>query len=93
MKLTVEPPRRGVHDVVHKVAAVGSRSVDSASSFIKTYAAGDSGIKPYGSYDEVYADPVRALFTLPSNGLFICLHIARMSTPFTSVRGLNIVRD
>ncbi len=50
--------RRDVHDVVHKVAAVGSRSVASAEKFISTVAGGDKAIKAYGTYEEVYADKV-----------------------------------
>ncbi|KAJ7695109.1 NAD(P)-binding protein [Mycena rosella] len=54
--LLVDPKTRDVHDVVHKVVAVGSRSVDKAQEFIATNAAGDTSIKAYGSYEEVYAD-------------------------------------
>ena len=43
---------------MHKVAAVGSRSVDSAQNFINTVAEGDKSIKAYGSYEQVYADKV-----------------------------------
>jgi predicted dehydrogenase len=52
----VDPKTRDVHDLVHKVTAVGSRNVDSAEKFIAQYASGDSSIKAYGSYGEVYAD-------------------------------------
>ncbi|GJE90972.1 Gfo/Idh/MocA family oxidoreductase [Phanerochaete sordida] len=52
----MDPATRDVHDVKHVVTAVGSRNVDSAKKFIETYAKGDSGIKAYGTYDEVYAD-------------------------------------
>ncbi len=51
--------RRGVEDVVHKVAAVGSRTVAKAKEFIATVAGGDETIKAYGSYAEVYADNVQ----------------------------------
>ena len=44
-------------DVVHEIAAVGSRSVEKAASFIKDNKLGEQA-KPYGSYAEVYADPV-----------------------------------
>ncbi|KAJ8694783.1 hypothetical protein PTI98_007433 [Pleurotus ostreatus] len=54
--LLVDPKTRGVEDVVHKVAAVGSRTVDKAKEFIATVAGGDETIKAYGSYAEVYAD-------------------------------------
>lgn len=49
---------RDVHDVVHKVTAVGSRSVHSAVQFIAEHANGDPSIKAHGSYAEVYADNV-----------------------------------
>lgn len=49
---------RGVHDVTHKVTAVGSRSSESAQKFIKDVAGGDESIKAYGSYKEVFADEV-----------------------------------
>ncbi|KAJ7460599.1 hypothetical protein FB451DRAFT_496276 [Mycena latifolia] len=54
--LLVDPKTRDVHDVIHKVAAVGSRSVEKAQEFIATSAGGDTSIKAYGSYEEVYAD-------------------------------------
>jgi hypothetical protein len=49
--------RRDVHDVVHKIAAVGSRSVEKAQQFIDEVVK-DKETKPYGTYDEVYQDPV-----------------------------------
>ncbi|KIJ62022.1 hypothetical protein HYDPIDRAFT_176771 [Hydnomerulius pinastri MD-312] len=52
----VDPKTRDVQDVGHKVTAVGSRNVDSATKFIAQYANGDSSIKAYGSYAEVFAD-------------------------------------
>ena len=55
---TIFSDRRGVHDVTHKLTAVGSRSIDSAQQFIKELAGGDSTIRAYGSYDEVFADKV-----------------------------------
>ncbi|KAK7031406.1 NAD(P)-binding protein [Favolaschia claudopus] len=55
--LLIDPKTRNVDDVVHKVVAVGSRKVETAQEFIKTNAGGDSSIKAYGTYDEVYADP------------------------------------
>ncbi|CAK9785857.1 NAD(P)-binding protein [Cutaneotrichosporon oleaginosum] len=67
--LLVDPTTRNVHDVAHKIAAVGSRSVASAQAFIdklKSFSGPSSwgvqhggldGATPYGSYDEVYADP------------------------------------
>ncbi|KAJ3745358.1 hypothetical protein DFH05DRAFT_1534630 [Lentinula detonsa] len=56
--LLVDPKTRNVDDVVHKVAAVGSRSVDKAQQFIDTSLGGDKSIKAYGSYAEVYKDAV-----------------------------------
>lgn len=51
--------RRGVHDVVHKVTAVGSRGIESASAFVNELIdAGHAPVKAYGSYAEVYSDPV-----------------------------------
>lgn len=50
---------RDVHDIIHKVAAVGSRSVEKAQEFIDTVAGGNKLTKAYGSYEEVYADKVR----------------------------------
>lgn len=44
-------------DVVHKVVAVGSRSMTTAQEFID--AIGDTSIKAFGTYEEVYADKVR----------------------------------
>ena len=48
-------------DVVHKVTAVGSRSVAKAREFIGSSAHGDTSIKTYGTYEEVYADKVGVL--------------------------------
>ena len=66
--LVLPPETRGVSDVVHAVAAVGSRSVDKAKEFIQkncpegasAQKAGLSTVKPVarGSYAEVYSDPV-----------------------------------
>ncbi|GMK54879.1 hypothetical protein CspeluHIS016_0114650 [Cutaneotrichosporon spelunceum] len=67
--LLVDPATRGVTEVAHKIAAVGSRSIPSAQAFIDKLKAApgvsswgvESGAlddaKAYGSYDEVYADP------------------------------------
>jgi len=54
--ILISPTTRDVNDLVHKITAVGSRAVKSAQEFINAYASGDSSIKAYGSYDEVYAD-------------------------------------
>ncbi len=55
--------RRDVHDVVYKIAAVGSISVASAEKFIATVAGGDKAIKAYGTYEEVYTDKVCQLLS------------------------------
>ncbi len=47
-----------MQDVVHEVIAVGSRSVESANKFIQEHAPGNPNIRAYGTYNEVYADPV-----------------------------------
>ncbi|KAF9006004.1 NAD(P)-binding protein [Cyathus striatus] len=54
--LLIDPKTRDVHDVVHKVVAVGSRSVAKAQEFIDKVAGGEKSIKPYGTYEELYAD-------------------------------------
>ena len=53
-----QPARRNVHDVQHKIVAVGSRNVDNAKRFIQEYAKGDANVKAYGSYQDVSSDPV-----------------------------------
>ncbi|KAF4610701.1 hypothetical protein D9613_006915 [Agrocybe pediades] len=50
--LLVDPKTRGVDDVVHKVASVGSRSVEKAQEFINRLAGGDKSIKAFGTYEE-----------------------------------------
>ncbi|KAJ6485867.1 NAD(P)-binding protein [Mycena sanguinolenta] len=54
--LLIDPKTRDVHDVVHKVIAVGSRKIETAQEFIVANAGGDKSIKAYGTYEEVYAD-------------------------------------
>ncbi|GLB41756.1 putative oxidoreductase family, NAD-binding Rossmann fold [Lyophyllum shimeji] len=54
--LLVDPKTRGVHDILHKVVAVGSRSIEKAQNFIDTIVGGDKSVKAYGSYREVYDD-------------------------------------
>lgn len=46
-----------MHDIVHKVVAVGSRNTRKAQDFVEENAGGDESIKAYGTYAEVYADP------------------------------------
>ncbi len=48
---------------MHKVAAIGSRSVASAEKFISTVAGGDKAIIAYGTYEEVYTDKVCQLLS------------------------------
>ncbi|KAK9458166.1 hypothetical protein V1511DRAFT_491920 [Dipodascopsis uninucleata] len=55
--LLIDPMTRGVADIVHMPVAVASRSKEKAEEFIKANAPGVSGIKAYGSYAELYADP------------------------------------
>ncbi|SCU87292.1 LADA_0E03114g1_1 [Lachancea dasiensis] len=55
--LLTDPHTRNVHDVKHEIAAVASStSVEKARSFIKRIN-GPPTIKPYGSYEELAADP------------------------------------
>ena len=68
---------RDVHDVVHKVTAVGSRSVHSAVQFITEHANGDPSIKAYGSYAEVYADNVSSYFRLVVRNTLVHKEIAK----------------
>jgi len=58
--LLLDPSTRGVTDVQHVVAAVGSSSsVDKAKEFIRDYigAEYEQMCRAYGSYDELLADP------------------------------------
>lgn len=50
-----------MEDVVHRVAAVGSRHAATAQEFIDKFGRGDKSIKAYGTYEEVYADKVGIL--------------------------------
>ncbi|KAF9069752.1 hypothetical protein BDP27DRAFT_1324912 [Rhodocollybia butyracea] len=53
--LLIDPNTRNVQDVIHKITAVGSRSIEKAREFIDNLGlAGDKDVKAYGSYDEVY---------------------------------------
>ncbi|KAK2463652.1 hypothetical protein APHAL10511_004403 [Amanita phalloides] len=54
--LLLDPATRDVHDVVHRLVAVGSRNVQKAREFINAHAGGDPSIKAYGTYEGVYAD-------------------------------------
>ncbi|GAA5868524.1 hypothetical protein JCM3774_005415 [Rhodotorula dairenensis] len=63
LDLLADPCTRDVHDVQHKVVAVGSRSKESADRFVQEtwrQAAQDTSaesIKTYSSYDDLYSDP------------------------------------
>jgi hypothetical protein len=58
MNESIRISSRDVHDVVHKVTSVGSRSVEKAHEFIDRIAGGDKSIKAFGTYEEVYTDEV-----------------------------------
>jgi len=62
--LLVDPKTRGTEDIIHRIVAVGSRSVPSAQSFISTVcSSAPNDIKAYGTYDEVFSDPdVHAIY-------------------------------
>ena len=81
-----ECPSRDVHDVLHKVTSVGSRSVEKAQEFIDRIAGGDKSIKAFGTYEEVYTDEVN--FHLGHFNVYLTVCI-RMLTQFTSVSTLN----
>ncbi|KAJ4473606.1 hypothetical protein J3R30DRAFT_3296542 [Lentinula aciculospora] len=55
-RLWTDSRSRNVDDVVHRVTAVGSRSVEKARQFIDTSLGGDKAIKAYGNYTQVYKD-------------------------------------
>ncbi|GFZ48048.1 hypothetical protein JCM24511_05796, partial [Saitozyma sp. JCM 24511] len=67
--ILTDPSTRGVSDVSHRIAAVGSRSVESAQAFVDKLHKLDApfdwgakqgkldGCKVYGNYDGVYNDP------------------------------------
>ncbi|RSH80752.1 hypothetical protein EHS25_007088 [Saitozyma podzolica] len=69
--LCVDPSTRGVTDISHAIAAVGSRSVASAQKFIDGLRSGPEtegwswgakngvldGCTPHGNYQDVYNDP------------------------------------
>lgn len=52
------PYSRQVHDIIHKITAVGSRTVSKAQEFIDGLGGDTGSIKAYGSYEEVYRDDV-----------------------------------
>ncbi|KAH7094040.1 NAD(P)-binding protein [Auriculariales sp. MPI-PUGE-AT-0066] len=55
--IVLDPKSRKVTDVVHKLAAVGSRDTTKAQEFITSYAANQKEAKAYGDYFGVYNDP------------------------------------
>ena len=58
--------------MVHKVTAVGSRSVEKAQKFIDEFVNGDKFVRAYGTYNEVYSDKVRGSASL----CLVCLLIS-----------------
>ncbi|QRV74261.1 oxidoreductase family, NAD-binding rossmann fold protein [Ceratobasidium sp. AG-Ba] len=54
--ILLDPKTRDVTDVLHHVAAVGSRDVAKAQEFIDKNAPSRPDIKAYGSYEEVVTD-------------------------------------
>lgn len=72
LDLLVHPSTRDVSDVAHVVGAVASRSEESAASFIERtwkeagVTEGKDVVKKYGSYQQLYDDPVRSLFSFLS---------------------------
>ncbi|KAH9975931.1 hypothetical protein BGW80DRAFT_1436428 [Lactifluus volemus] len=66
--ILLDPKTRGVHDVAHRVTAVGSRSIESANSFVHKLidTDGSRSVAIYGNYTEVYNDPdVDAIYIGP----------------------------
>ncbi|KAK9334729.1 hypothetical protein LIPSTDRAFT_48111 [Lipomyces starkeyi NRRL Y-11557] len=55
--LLVDPASRGVTDIVHKPVAVASRSLAKATKFIADHGKGIDGVRAYGSYADLVADP------------------------------------
>ncbi|EJU03550.1 NADP-binding protein [Dacryopinax primogenitus] len=55
--IVLDPKTRGVEDVIHTFAAVGSRDVAKGREFAEKNAPHSTGVKVYGSYEEVAADP------------------------------------
>ncbi|KZT59898.1 NAD(P)-binding protein [Calocera cornea HHB12733] len=56
--IVLDPKKtRNVDDVVHKLTAVGSRDVVKGREFADKNAPGVEGVKVYGTYEEVAADP------------------------------------
>ncbi|KAG1891207.1 hypothetical protein F4604DRAFT_1876355 [Suillus subluteus] len=52
--LLVDPTTRGTNDVVHKVTAVGSRSVEKAQKFINEFVNGDKTVYADKNVDAIY---------------------------------------
>lgn len=66
--LMISHGSRDVHDVVHKVTAVGSRDVSKAQQFIDKNITGDAKneAKAYGSYEETVKAVVSGASIPPS---------------------------
>jgi len=55
--IVLDPKTRKVDDVIHKFTAVGSRDVAKGREFAEKNAPHVTGVKVYGTYEEVAADP------------------------------------
>ena len=91
----VDPSTREASDVLHKITAIGSRSTTSAQAFVDKIKSLPSphdwgvkeghmdNVKAYGSYEEVYNDPVcLAFFTFSP----YCLSCFRLGSPSPALR-------
>jgi hypothetical protein len=86
--ILVDPSTREVTDLAHRITAIGSRSVASAQAFIDKLKAGkapfdwavNNGLlddtKAYGSYEEVYNDPVSVVSGLCYECAGLCCECA-----------------
>lgn len=68
--------------MVHQVVAIGSRDLTKAEAFVDETGADRAIVKAYGTYEEVYADPVsdKAILTvndsdMSDNGAFRTLKL------------------
>ncbi|CAE6473431.1 unnamed protein product [Rhizoctonia solani] len=91
--LLLDPKTRDVTDVIHKVAAVGSRDAAKAQEFIDKHASSNPDTKAYGSYEEVVGDKnVNAIYIgTPHTHHYSCTSLALRAgkhvlceKPFTS---------
>jgi hypothetical protein len=90
LDLLVDPKTRDVSDVQHKIAAVGSRSKESAEKFVKNtweeagVTEGKEDVKLYASYEELVNDPVRLACSLSSSPSPLSLVLTLFYTSRTS---------